>query len=103
MNPAEPRGPKKIGALLAQWLERSGLAPRVAQVRVLDEWPEIVGARIALVTRAVSVHRDGARVVEVATHAWMQELSLMEHELLRHLHTRPAGANITRIRWRLGR
>jgi predicted nucleic acid-binding Zn ribbon protein len=103
VNPAEPRGPKKIGALLTQWLERSGLAPRVAQVRVLDEWPEIVGARIAAVTRAVSVHRDGALVVEVTTHAWMQELSLMEPELLRHLHERPAGANVTNIRWRLKR
>ena len=103
MTPPEPRGPKKIGALLTQWLERSGLAPRVAQVGVLDEWAEIVGARIASVTRAVSVHRDGALVVEVATHAWMQELSMMEQELLRHLHERPAGVSVTRIRWRLKR
>jgi predicted nucleic acid-binding Zn ribbon protein len=70
---------------------------------VVDEWPGVVGEQIAAVTMARMVTRDGTLFVDVATNAWMQELSLMEPQLLKALRERPSGASVQQIRWRLAR
>ena len=66
-----------------------------------DEWAPVVGAQIAAVTAARMVTRDGTLFVDVATDAWLQELSRMEPRLLRALRQRSAGISVQRIRWRL--
>lgn len=90
-----------IGPLVGAFLEQSGLAPRVAQAAVVPEWPRLVGPQIAAATEPLSVTPDGTLFVAVRTHAWMNELSLLEPELLRSLNSTTARAPIRRIRWRL--
>jgi predicted nucleic acid-binding Zn ribbon protein len=87
-----PRRPAKLGDVLASVLERAGLTDRMAQARVIPEWPALVGAQIAAVTEPVALQGDGTLVVAVRTNGWMTELSLMEPALLAALNadtTRP--------------
>ena len=97
------RRPAALGDVLAGVLQQSGLADRVEQAAILPEWGELVGPQIAAVTEPRSVSADGTLWVAVRTHAWMNELSLLEPELLRKLATRPLRSPIRRIRWTLQR
>lgn len=97
------RKAQPISDLIAGFLNDSGLAERVAQARIVPEWPALVGAQIALVTVPQSITADGTLFVSVTTNGWMTELSLLEPELLRSLNAEPGRAPIRRIRWQLKR
>ncbi len=102
-EPKQKPGPVKLGAMLAGFLEAKGITTRIEPLRVLEQWPLAVGPTVAEVTRALQLDKEGTLIVDVRTHAWMQELSLLEPELLRALQKHPGGAHVRRIRWRLGR
>jgi predicted nucleic acid-binding Zn ribbon protein len=74
----EPRLAKDaIGAALAF----HGITDRVRAERVLAEWSELVGPKIASRTRPHGV--DGRTlVIEVATSAWLHELNLLRSPIL---------------------
>jgi predicted nucleic acid-binding Zn ribbon protein len=96
---AKPRGRlATAGEALDRFLARAGLARRVAQAGVVDEWPRLVGPQIAAVTRAESVSPDGILRVLVATAAWANELSLMTPRIMARLNAGRAG-RIREIRW----
>lgn len=95
--------PEKLGTALGAFLARTGLTERLEPMRVIEEWPRAVGPRIAAVTRAVTIDKDGTLVVEVRTHAWMQELSLLEPELLKAVRAAQGGERVSRLKWRFGR
>ena len=100
MSPARKK-PSAVGDVLAGLLKDSGLAERVEQAGVIPEWPTLVGPQIAAVTAPTSVTADGTLWVQVTTHAWMNELSLMKPQLLKALNGRPGSAKIRDIRWQL--
>lgn len=101
-EPKKP-GPVKLGAMLGSFLDAKGITARIEPLRVLEEWPTAVGPTVAAVTRALQLDREGTLIVDVRTHAWMQELSLLEPVLLRTLHEHPGGHVVRKIRWRLAR
>ena len=86
------------GEAIDRFLARAGLARRVAQAGVVEEWPALVGPQIASVTRAESVTPDGVLRVLVATSAWATELSLMSPRIMTQLNRGRAG-RIREIRW----
>jgi len=83
-----------VGDLVARFLNRSGLAPKVEAASVVSEWPERVGPQIAAVTECLRVS-EGTLFVAVSTSAWMMELNLMKAELMRRIN---AGKGEGRIR-----
>ena len=97
------RAPAKLGDVLASVLQQAGLTDRVAQAAVIPEWPTLVGAQIATVTEPLLLQQDGKLVVMVKTHAWMQELTFLEPELLRSLNRDTSRPPVTRLRWMLQR
>jgi predicted nucleic acid-binding Zn ribbon protein len=97
------RAPATLGDVLASVLSNAGLTDRVAQAAVIPEWPGLVGPQIAAVTEPVMLQQDGTLVVQVRTHAWMQELSLLEPELLRSLNRDTSRPPVARLRWTLAR
>ncbi len=99
----DKRSPARVDDVLASVLESAGLADRIVQAEVFPEWPEIVGAHIAAATEPLMLQQDGTLVIAVKTHAWMQELSLMEPDLLRSVNHDKARAPILRLRWLLRR
>lgn len=93
MNKAAPRGPRRAreaqsaATAVASALSFHGIADEVRGQRVVTEWAELVGAKIAQRTRPAGVV-DRVLWVEVATSAWMQELNLLKPRLLEGLRTR---------------
>jgi predicted nucleic acid-binding Zn ribbon protein len=88
--------PQSVGDVLARFLDRSGLAPKVEAAAVIPEWAERVGPAIAAVTEPLRVS-DRTLVVAVSTSAWMMELNLMKAELMRHLNAGKPGKAPGRI------
>lgn len=103
MTDNRKRIPTTVGDVLASVLERAGLTDRVSQAGVFPEWPRLVGGQIASVTEPVSLQQDGTLVVMVTTHAWMQELSLLEPELLKSVNYSADRPPVTKLRWVLQR
>jgi predicted nucleic acid-binding Zn ribbon protein len=97
------RRPSSLGDVLAGVLADAGITARVEQASVVPDWASLVGPQIASVTEPMSVSADGTLFVAVATHAWMNELSLMEPELLRALNARTGLLPVLRIRLQLRR
>ena len=95
---AERHDPTSFADALASYLKHSGLARRLEQASVLDEWPRLVGPQIAAVTEAESVSGDGVLWVRVATAAWAAELSLMTPTSLGRVNRERTG-RIKSIRW----
>src|SRR6185436_20812373 len=80
-----------VGETVDRVLAKNGLAKRVAQAAVIEEWPELVGIQIAKVTQAESVTADGVLWVRVATAAWANELSMMAPRILARVNADRKG------------
>jgi predicted nucleic acid-binding Zn ribbon protein len=89
-------GPTKVDALLAQVLQKHGMEKSVQRVGILDLWPEIVGEKVAGVTKVKGVDGD-ALFVEVRSSAWLMELSMLKGEVLERVNARLADAPVERI------
>jgi predicted nucleic acid-binding Zn ribbon protein len=89
-------GPTLVGDLVNRVLARTGALEQVQRASVLAEWDELVGARIADVTRARSI-ADATLFVEVRSSAWLTELNLMRHEILGRLNAGRKEGRVERI------
>ena len=92
-----PRGPEKIGDVLARVLRRRGLSRELEHQKLLQEWPRLVGAGLARVTRARSV-RNGVLVVEVPSSAWAMELNLRRRQIMARVNA-GRSVRIERVRF----
>lgn len=61
-------------------LANHGLSNEIREQRVIAEWSELVGAKVAARTRPDRIV-DRILYVEVATSAWLQELTLLKSQL----------------------
>jgi predicted nucleic acid-binding Zn ribbon protein len=95
--------PERVDDVLGRVLKERGFAGRLAQGRVVAEWPELVGSHIAAVTTAEAVAANSVLVVSVKTHSWMTELTLMEREILATINRVTPGNPIKKIHWQLMR
>jgi predicted nucleic acid-binding Zn ribbon protein len=103
MNRKKSGKPTAVGDVLDGYLARSGLGRRLAQARVIPEWPQFVGPQIAAVTAPESVSPDGTLFVRVATSAWMNELQLLTPEIMARVNAGRGPGRLTTIRWLLSR
>jgi len=93
------RRAKKMVAIedvLPEVLEDAGVLRQFERLGVLDAWPEIVGERVAQVTKARSVE-DTALVVEVRSSAWLMELNMMKGDILERVNEHVPGTPMDRI------
>ncbi len=79
------RGPEKVRDILERVLRRRGLDRELEYQKLLEEWPRLVGAGLARVTRARSV-RNGVLVVEVPSSAWAMELNMRRRQIMARLN-----------------
>jgi len=83
-RPPRTFGTQTASAAVAAALQRYGIADEVRAGRLVTEWSELVGPKIAQRTRAEGV-TDRLLWVEVATSAWLHELNLLRPQLLKGL------------------
>ena len=93
-------GAKRVREILPGLLEKLGITKEVASQDALAAWESIVGPHIAEVTRATAV-ANGVLFVNVRSSAWLSELNMMKHELLRRLNAGQGEGRIDRIVLRL--
>jgi hypothetical protein len=79
--------PTSAARAIASALRFHGISDEIRGQRVLTEWADLVGAKIAQRTRPDGV-TDRVLWVEVATSAWLHELNLLKPALLRGLNER---------------
>jgi predicted nucleic acid-binding Zn ribbon protein len=85
-----------IEDVLPDVLEEAGVLRQFERLGVLEAWPEIVGERVADVTRAKSVE-DTSLVVEVRSSAWLMELNMMKGEILERVNEHAPETPMDRI------
>lgn len=90
------------GSVLGQVLEGLGLTATLRGWRAVEEWPRVVGPRIAARTRAVSFH-DGTLQVEVEGSAWLHEMGYLKRGLLARIHAVLGSGEVRDLRFTLGR
>jgi predicted nucleic acid-binding Zn ribbon protein len=90
------RGPKKVDSVLDSILDRYGVRDQIERMGVLELWPEIVGEKLAGVTRARAVD-DGVLIVEVRNSAWLMELNMMKGTFLERVNERFEDVPMDRI------
>jgi len=79
--------PTTAARAIASALRFHGISDEIRAQRVLTEWAELVGTKIALRTRPDGVN-DRVLWVEVATSAWLHELNMLKPQLLKGLTER---------------
>jgi len=95
--------PAHVADLLTRVFRSAGIEQRMAQARVLAEWAQLVGERVAAVAVAESVRDDGVLMVSVKTAAWAQELTLMTPQIIARVNAGRGAGRIAGIHWRVGR
>lgn len=65
--------PQRLGAVLAELVERYGYRERLDAARAVEAWPGVAGPAIAAVTEQVWM-RDGVLHVKVRSAAWRHQL-----------------------------
>ena len=81
-------------SIVPRLLRDLGLEQGLLGFRAVNEWPEIVGPRIARRTRAIDFE-NGVLRIEVEGSAWRFELGFLERRLLQELERR-LGARAVR-------
>ena len=94
----QKKAPTSLADALTSYFKQSGLTKRVQQAGIIEEWAELVGPQIALVTQPDSITPDGVLRVRVTTAAWANELSLMSPKILARLNAGRSG-RVKQIRW----
>lgn len=75
------RAPTSAAVAIKNALDFRGIADEVRGERLVTEWAELVGAKIAERTRPDGI-TDRVLWIEVATSAWLHELNLLRPQLL---------------------
>ena len=94
--------PEAVGGVLGRVLDDLGLSREMTGWRAVEAWPELVGARVALHSRAVAF-RDGTLHVEVEGSAWMQELGYLKRDLVRRIQRHLGSEDVRDVRFTLPR
>ena len=94
-------GPESVGSILDSVLDSTGLRRRTAERTVLEDWPDIVGDKIAGQSRPIDI-RDGILVLEADHAAWRQELTLLIPEIIRKLNRKYGEGTVKEIKWKHG-
>ena len=100
MKTAKNIGSKKpatrLGPLLNSILARMGLGYTLDGWKIVTSWPEIVGDKIADVSKAIRYEND-TLFVSVPDAVWRQELLLDVERILQEIHTVPGGRSVKKI------
>jgi len=86
----------RLGPLLNSILARMGLGHSLDGWRMVSLWPEIVGEKIAEVSKAIRYEND-TLFVSVPDAVWRQELLLDIDRILQEIHSVPGGCSVKKI------
>lgn len=86
----------RLGPLLDKILAGYGLGYKLKGWRIVARWPEIVGDKMAAVSKALKFS-DDTLLVSVPDAVWRHQLSLEVDAILDKIHSVPGGRSVKRI------
>lgn len=89
---------KSLNTVLQKFFKDSGLEEPMKRYRVFQDWPELVGERVARVTTPQRV-TDGVLFVRVKNDTWRHELLFYKIEILRTIQEKLGSESIRDIVW----
>ena len=96
-------GVEPLRAVLADFLERTGLSRRLEAGKLGRAWVEVVGPELARRTRVVGPLRGGVLRIEVDSPALLSELSGFESERLhQQMRERFKRSYVRKLKFQLG-
>lgn len=90
--------PEKIGDILTQVLEKTGLKEKFEEQKPLLVWNKIVGQTIALHTMPGWI-KNGVLWIFVNDSIWQQELTFLETQIVEKVNQYLGGKKICRIKF----
>ena len=96
--PTARKKPERIDALLKPLVERFDVDGQFGIVRLVREWPDVVGPQIARRTEVDGLKFHTA-VIKVSTAMWIQELSMMRLQILQKLTTAMGDDSVRDLRF----
>ena len=89
---------KALEQFLNRLIKELGYEKRLEYQRLLDAWPQVVGERIAGVSKAERI-QNGVMVVKVESPVWRNELALEKEHILRLIQEKTGSKAIVDIRF----
>ena len=91
----------RLGSILDAWRPKPGAgSDPLAAVR--SAWADLVGSDVARAAQPVAIERD-ALIVLTTSPAWSHQLAFLEPEIVRGLRALTGAAELTRLRFRVGK
>lgn len=78
---------KKINAVIKEVIKEYGLEEKLKDTSVLNLWAEIVGERIAKISKATRI-KNGKLTVSVDNPTWRNELIFLKQEIINKINNR---------------
>lgn len=96
------RQPKKLANVLAQLLTKRGYGATTGDARLREAWATVVGPAMAKQCEATRLNRGKLEVI-VANSLVRQEIQFDERRFLKRIQAKLPDANITGLRFRVGK
>ena len=91
--------PQPIGAALERLTKSLGIEKRLDEYGLVEQWAQIVGERIAGVSKAERLD-NGVLIVSVASAPWRAELSMQRLMIVKKLNDAAGKQLVKEIRFR---
>ena len=90
--------PLHVGKVLDEMLDQVGLSDCMANQKLLDVWPQVVGEKIARFSRAVDFN-DGVLVLQAEHPVWRQELTMIVPGIITKYNDIFGAGTVKEVRW----
>ena len=95
------RFPSRIGSILDRVFKNLDIDKKMTQLEALNQWREVVGDKINLHTRPLSIRKNSLFVL-VDSSSWLAQLTYLRHKIISELHRRYGEGVVENIYFRLG-
>ena len=92
--------PLSLGSIIPETLKEFGLEKKASNYAVLTGWEDLVGEKVAAVTKAEKLER-GVLTVRVLSTVWRYELTLHSQDIIRKISKAFGQGLVHEIHWKL--
>lgn len=90
---------ESVNDVLSKTFKYKRLDKKLKQVELFPDWEEIVGTKVAQISKPNRLLGSNILELEVVDSTWAQELSMKKAEILDKIHKTGKGAPISDIRF----
>ena len=92
------KDPKPIGDSIHELLDNLGIAKKINQHQIKEQWPELVGPKVAAISKPERI-MDNILYIRVQSMTWRTELIFQKHLILKKIEDKVGKGVIVDIRF----